>query len=600
VIVPYTWLSGDAIYAGQPVERVVDGATDTGFRVTANLYGAPAMGLKEFAAYEQDVIVGASLRVIAPTGQYDNTRIVNIGGNRWSLKPEIGVSKAAGPWTLELAAAATFYTDNDDFNGGKTRSQENIYTLQAHVIRSFSRGIWAPSAQPTSPAGGRRSTASARNDLQQNWRIGGTLSLSRGPVQLGEALREQRRLRPHGKRFRRARHRLAVPLGRRALRPAERTIHVQALPVDLRFRPVKGSGHPASLVDAAIERAIEATDPRIRAASGYRRKLEPAVVHALDHVKAIALGMPAPVEASRATYGNDARLAAFFASPERMSQVFGADRALIEYLASSAGAGTEPVLALLLVERSEKKVLGMALQGDQVQRDVAQGAGELRPHRLVDPCAAEDDLRRALAAGPTTTCSRWRSRASPRSAASASRWRRASRCCGRNCAPAVGPDGFLRWRRRGAAGRGHDRGEARRHRSAARDHRIGLHRDREAPGAGRGVPRQGRAAAVDRAGDHPDGPHGRPAVEARRHHRRAAAARAAQRGGSDGRVAAGRDPARPKSRSATSSPRAARVAVRAALASRSSRQRSPPPPFRSRTSATPRTGASTPRASSST
>src|SRR5512139_4349171 len=126
--------------------------------------------------------------------------------------------------------------------------------------------------------------------------------------------------------------------------------------------PVKGGGHPASLVEAATERAIDATDPRIRAASGYRKKLEPAVVHALDHVKALALGMPAPVEASHATYGTDARLAAFFASPERMSQVFGADRTLLEYLASPAGGGTEPVLALLLVERTEKKVLGMALE----------------------------------------------------------------------------------------------------------------------------------------------------------------------------------------------------------------------------------------------
>jgi hypothetical protein len=176
VIVPYTWLSGEAIYAGQPLQRVVDGPADTGFRLTANLYGAPAMGLKEFAAYEQDVIVGASLRVIAPTGQYDNTRIVNIGGNRWSFKPEIGVSKAAGPWTLELAAAVTFYTDNDDFNGGKTRSQEDIYTLQAHVIRSFASGVWG-SVSATYFAGGRTTIGGVRaNDLQQNWRIGGTLA----------------------------------------------------------------------------------------------------------------------------------------------------------------------------------------------------------------------------------------------------------------------------------------------------------------------------------------------------------------------------------------------------------------------------------------
>ncbi len=161
--------------------------------------------------------------------------------------------------------------------------------------------------------------------------------------------------------------------------------------------PVKGGGHPASLVDAAIERALEATDPRIRAVSGFRRKLEPAVLHALDHVKAIAIGMPAPVEASQATYGDDARLAAFFASPDRMSQVFGADRALIEYLASPAGAGTEPVLALLLVERTEKKVLGMAVQGDQVMRDVGQVQVSFDKHRLVDPNPVEDDLRRALA-----------------------------------------------------------------------------------------------------------------------------------------------------------------------------------------------------------
>jgi hypothetical protein len=176
VVVPYTWLSGDAIYAGAPVERVVDGPTDIAFRLNANLYGAPAMGLREFAAYEQDLIVGASLRVIAPAGQYDNARVVNIGGNRWSFKPELGVSKAVGPWTLELSAAAAIYTDNDDFNGGKTRSQDNIYTLQAHVIRSYSRGIWA-SLSGTWFAGGRTTIDGVRaNDLQQNWRLGGTLS----------------------------------------------------------------------------------------------------------------------------------------------------------------------------------------------------------------------------------------------------------------------------------------------------------------------------------------------------------------------------------------------------------------------------------------
>ena len=176
VVAPYTWLSGDAIFAGQPVSRVVDGPSDIAFRLNANLYGAPAMNLRDFMAYEQDVIVGASLRVIAPIGQYDNTRAVNIGGNRWSFKPEVGISKATGPWTFELTAAATIYTDNDDFYGGKTRSQDPIYSAQFHVIRSYPSGIWA-SLDATWFAGGRTTIDGVRgNDLQQNWRLGGTLA----------------------------------------------------------------------------------------------------------------------------------------------------------------------------------------------------------------------------------------------------------------------------------------------------------------------------------------------------------------------------------------------------------------------------------------
>ena len=67
-------------------------------------------------------------------GQYDSGKLVNIGTHRWSFKPELGISKAVGQWTLEFQAAATFFTDNDDFYGGKTRSQDPLYSLQGHLI----------------------------------------------------------------------------------------------------------------------------------------------------------------------------------------------------------------------------------------------------------------------------------------------------------------------------------------------------------------------------------------------------------------------------------------------------------------------------------
>ena len=177
VVVPYTWLSGSADYKGEPVERIVDGLSNPAFRLSVNLYGAPALTLKEFADWEQDVIVGVSLRVSPPLGQYDESRLVNIGTNRWSFKPEVGVSKAVGPWTLEIAAAAMFFTDNDEFFGGNALSQEPIYSLQGHLVCGFRSGIWV-SVDATYFAGGRTTlNGDQNNDLQQNWRVGGTVAV---------------------------------------------------------------------------------------------------------------------------------------------------------------------------------------------------------------------------------------------------------------------------------------------------------------------------------------------------------------------------------------------------------------------------------------
>ncbi len=175
-ILPYTWLSGSAERAGEPVERNVSGFADPRFRLSVNLYGAPALTLKEFKNYEQDLIVGASLQVSVPSGQYDPSKLVNIGTNRWFFKPEVGVSQALGPWTLEAQAAAQFFTDNDDFFRGNTRSQDPIYSLQGHVIYGFRSGIWA--SFDVSYLNGGRTTINGKlnEDLQQNWRVGGTLA----------------------------------------------------------------------------------------------------------------------------------------------------------------------------------------------------------------------------------------------------------------------------------------------------------------------------------------------------------------------------------------------------------------------------------------
>ena len=177
VIAPASRLSGDALFRGEPVERNVDGLGDPLVRLSVILYGARAMTPAQFQAYRQDLLVGVSLQVSVPLGQYDDTRLINLGSNRWSFKPEVGVSKTSGPWTVELKAATTFFTDNNDFLGGGSRTQKPLYSGQANVIYNFRPGLWA-SVDATYYTGGRTTlNGTLNNDLQKNWRLGATLAV---------------------------------------------------------------------------------------------------------------------------------------------------------------------------------------------------------------------------------------------------------------------------------------------------------------------------------------------------------------------------------------------------------------------------------------
>ena len=180
VTLPYGWLSGSAEFAGQSQEREVSGLIDPRLRFSVNFYGAPALTLKEFAGYKQDLILGASLQVSMPLGQYDTDRLVNLGTNRWFFKPELGLSKAWGPLTLELAAGVTLYTDNDNFLAGKTRQQAPLYSVQSHVIYSLPYGIWV-GLDGTYYTGGRTTIDEVEgDDVQKNARLGVTIALPVG------------------------------------------------------------------------------------------------------------------------------------------------------------------------------------------------------------------------------------------------------------------------------------------------------------------------------------------------------------------------------------------------------------------------------------
>jgi len=177
VVVPATSFAAWGLVDGQPRERDMAGLGDPRFRVSVNLIGAPALSVKDFANYRQDLIVGVSLQVSAPLGQYDDSKLLNLGNNRWSFKPELGISKAIGPWTFELAPSVTFFTDNTDFFGGNNFTQAPFYAVQGHILYTFQSGAWF-ALDGVYFSGGRTSLNGVRSDNEQrNSRAGFTFAL---------------------------------------------------------------------------------------------------------------------------------------------------------------------------------------------------------------------------------------------------------------------------------------------------------------------------------------------------------------------------------------------------------------------------------------
>lgn len=176
VILPYVVGDLEGLYLGEPAAANRSGVGDVVLRFGINLYGAPAMTFSEFAAYQPRTMVGASVIVRAPNGQYDPTRLINIGTNRWGFKPEVGVVHVMGNWAIDAYVGAWFYTANHDFYGGTTREQEPILSTQVHLRYRFRKGLWAALDTNFWYGGEAKIDGSGSDDLQQNSRVGLTVS----------------------------------------------------------------------------------------------------------------------------------------------------------------------------------------------------------------------------------------------------------------------------------------------------------------------------------------------------------------------------------------------------------------------------------------
>jgi hypothetical protein len=182
---PYGVGSFSGSVLGEEVIADRSGLFDTVVRFAVNLAGAPAMNLAQARAWQQRTLLGASLKVVVPTGQYDPTKLINLGSNRWSFKPEIGLSRRWGHWILDGYAGVWLFTRNPEFfsnnayvQGTHSQTQDPILAFETHLSYDVRPRLWV-SFDANFWYGGKTSVDGTQNPitLQKNSRIGLTASV---------------------------------------------------------------------------------------------------------------------------------------------------------------------------------------------------------------------------------------------------------------------------------------------------------------------------------------------------------------------------------------------------------------------------------------
>jgi len=165
----------DGLLNGAPAERKREGLTDTVLRFSTYLLGASPLSAEKFAKFRVsksiDTIVGLGLLLKLPTGQYDETKLLNIGGNRFVVRPQLGFLHRNGPWSFESTVQAAFFTENDAFFNGNRLEQDPFYSIEGYATYSWQNGMWASVGAGYGEGGRTTINGIKNNDLrrQDGW-----------------------------------------------------------------------------------------------------------------------------------------------------------------------------------------------------------------------------------------------------------------------------------------------------------------------------------------------------------------------------------------------------------------------------------------------
>lgn len=167
---PYQAGRWEGLLNGEYVSVRRRGPGDARARFSVLLYGSPAETLQEFAKSEKsNTVIGAALAVTMPTGDYNSSRLINLGANRWVFRPQMGVTHTRGKWTGEVTGSLFLYADNNHFFQNTKLETDPLFAGQAHLIYTFRPGLWASISTAYGWGGEATVNGDAKNNPSGNW-----------------------------------------------------------------------------------------------------------------------------------------------------------------------------------------------------------------------------------------------------------------------------------------------------------------------------------------------------------------------------------------------------------------------------------------------
>jgi hypothetical protein len=143
VLLPYSNGRWEGLLEGSPASTRRSGFNDPKIRFAVNLLGSPVQSAAQFSQFKVNTIVGAGVEVTVPVGEYQSDKLINLGGNRWIVRPQLGVVHNWDKWAAEVTGSVWFFSDNDEFSVDNTREQDELFAVQTHLIYTFRPGLWA-------------------------------------------------------------------------------------------------------------------------------------------------------------------------------------------------------------------------------------------------------------------------------------------------------------------------------------------------------------------------------------------------------------------------------------------------------------------------